>query len=106
MRSTWYPLLVNGDMSAGVISGEIQLNQMAGLSIQVNWTGTPVGNLGLTASNDGIVWSLITPSVTAINGPGDIIFNVFETMYQRMRVEYQRVSGSGFLGITVSKKGP
>ena len=106
MRSAAYILLPAGDMSKTIISPSIEISQLSIVSVQCVWTGNPVGNLILQASNMGDFYSDISPSLIAVNGPGDIIYTVSGFGYFYLQVYYQFINNSGTMKITVGKKGP
>jgi hypothetical protein len=110
MRTFNYTLVNPTAMTTDITSPTVLLNSILLLSIQASWTGAPVGTLKLQASNDlenspTQAWSDVAASSFNVNGAGDILYNLSEIGYCRMRLVYTRSSGSGTLRVTANGKG-
>lgn len=77
-------------------------------SIQLIWSGTPVGSLKLQASNDRVVptnWEDIADTAVAVNGSGSQMWNVHRIGYGWIRVFFTYTSGTGtFTGTAILKR--
>lgn len=75
-------------------------------SFQVIWTGDPTGDLTLEVSNDGTTWSTTTETFSA--EPAGTASNVVEVWsgfgYERSRIKYVNLSGSGTMTIYATVK--
>ena len=104
------PVTIGTDMSGNLASTPIRLDQHYGFTIQLAWTGTPVGNFTLEASNDnGSIepnntidnvthWTTIANSSSAAGGAAsNLMYNVNLAFYRWVRVVYTATSGSGTL---------
>lgn len=88
------------------------------VSIQVSWTGTPVGVLEVYASNDQsayplgsatpVTWSVLsfgTGVVIAIDGTQtELIINLNQFDYSWVALKYTRTSGTGTITAKVTAK--
>lgn len=95
--------------SSGVITSQpITIAQCFGFSVQIFWTGTPVGNWSLQGSDDagfiepnGTVtgvshWSTVLNSTTAAGGAaGDFVINFEGSYFRWFRVVYAATSSTG-----------
>lgn len=75
-------------------------NQVGVYTVQSIWTGAPVGNLILEATNkesatDDDYTTVHTLSVSG--GAGDLLINAYKPGYKYARVRYERTSGTGTL---------
>lgn len=99
-------LIVNGDMTADVLSQSFLVQQGWLVSIQAHWTGAPVGNLELLISNDNVIYSVYTGSVTPAGGAaGDFLWNCVACGFNYIKLNYIHTSGAGTLNATASYKG-
>lgn len=91
------------DMNADITSDPLQLYEMFGYSIQVEFTGTPTGAFKLQASSDPIYknaqvppaptnWSDITDSDYTVSAAGNYMWNVSDVMYNYVRLVYTDAS--------------
>lgn len=103
-------------------STPMQLEFMVNYCIQAIITGTPVGTIGLQASNDeGIIsypnpglaspvtsvtnWTDIANTSTAVTGAGTVMYNVQNCGYRWVRVSYTNASSSGTITVVGNGKG-
>lgn len=105
MRVNLDPLVNNQSMTSSFLSPTIQVVQGQISSIQASWTGSPVGSLQLLISNDDVVYSVYTGSVTAVSGAGNFLWNLLSCGFNYIKVQYTSTSGTGSLTITTSYKG-
>lgn len=97
-------------MAVGITSDPIWLGHIANYSLQIFFTGAPVGSFKLQLSDDlgypnaaeepnrdyGIShWTDITPSNQAILAAGDHGYNVTNAGYRWVRLVWTPTSGSG-----------
>jgi hypothetical protein len=90
----------------------MQLQFMYGYSIQVVFTGTPTGTFKLQASCDSCLiadfpnfptnWQDITDSPFTVSSAGDYVWNVFDVMYNWVRVVYTDASGGTSTAVITS----
>lgn len=94
----------NAPMNADINSGPLQLYEMFGYSIQIEWTGSPTGAFKLQASSDPIYknaqvqpvpvnWTDIADSTVTVSTSGNYMWNVFDVMYNYVRLVYTDGSG-------------
>ena len=108
MRTNEYSnLVVNGNMSANIVSVAIPLQQAFMCGIQAVYTGAPVGSLFLTVSNDGITYSKYNSSDNpqAITAAGNYYWIIPATPFNFLKLNYTVTSGTGTLNATSSYKG-
>lgn len=100
----------SADMSASLQSEPIYLGHIMHYSIQLKYTGSPVGTFKLQVSNDlGEVdaqtrlvqgravqtWTDVADSSVAVSGAGDAMWTVENIGYRWARVIYTASSGTG-----------
>lgn len=108
MREKQVRILTDASMAATVNSIGIDLQQVALGSIQVVWTGTPVGNFTIEISNDICVVGLTDPAENVVNwttytgstqaaggGSGSFMWNLCEVGYRWVRLKYTKSSSTG-----------
>lgn len=115
MRIANDPLTLSGtDMSIGITSDPIWLGHIANYSIQIVFTGTPVGSFKLQMSNDdgritqptiqtqdfGVInYTDIADSNQAISAAGNHAYTVENAGYRWVRLVYTPTSGSGTITV-------
>ncbi len=105
-------------MGASSNGAAIHVESMTGFSIMAKWTGSPVGDFTLEASNNAFtdnvnnnenpdaLWVTITGSDVAAGGTsGNQIWNVSDVYYKAVRVVYTRTSGTGTYTAAIWAKG-
>lgn len=108
MAETLYnsPIVTNGDMSGSITSTPpTDLTKTDGYSISAVWTGSPVGNIKLQVSRDGILFFDYPNSSTPVSGPGDAMWEVTTAFYKQVQLVYVFSSGSGTLNAGILGKG-
>lgn len=119
MRFNQDPIVVNGNMSANIVSETIPLDQVFGYSIQAVYTtsGTLGGVLQLECSNNhqednekNIIvpgtWSVVSSSNITLTGAGNMMWNTESVNYLWARLTYTAAGGdSGTLNATCVTKG-
>lgn len=104
-----YPMVMPSTrMNTTILGPAMQLYDMFGCSIQVTWTGVPTGTFKLQASSDPVPqgpasapltnfqpthWSDITDSPFSVTLAGDYMWNVYDVMYNWIRLVYTDTSG-------------
>lgn len=105
--------------SGSLTSQAVALSQTFGFSVQIFWTGSPVGNWSLQGSCDpGYIeangrvdgvshWSTIANSTTAAGGvAGDFVINFEGSYFRWFRAVYTATSGTGTItSATFNTKG-
>lgn len=102
-------------MNTTITSAAMQLKNMYGYSIQVVFTGTPTGTFKLQASSDPLYsgppganpaeptnWTDVTNSPYAVTAAGNYMWNVFDTMYNYVRLVYSDTSGGTSTAVLTS----
>ena len=88
-------------LNANLNSEQMPLYNIYGYSIQAVYTGTPTGTFKLQASSDPVYpaspsvvtnWTDIADSSVAVTAAGDTTWNVYNVMYNFVRLVY--VDGS------------
>ena len=111
-----YKLIVNGDMSADIVSSATNIKIQDNIGFQLVWTGTPVGSFSAQMSFDheeqnGVVvtpgnWiDIIQSTVITASGSADKgIMNLTQLTAPWIRVKYTATSGTGVLNAWVGAK--
>lgn len=117
MRTYYYPLIVNGDMSqASIVSTNLtpaaDMTSMFSYAIQIITSGNAVGILSVQGSCDqgndlttNVITNWTTVLSQALNAPDNMIANIADVSYRWVRVVYTRTSGSGNLLVQLNGKG-
>lgn len=90
------------DLSTDVESEGIFVERCTEYSIQLVFTGTPVGEFKLQGSLDGGTpsnWTDITGSEESVTEAGDILWNAQGVGYRWVRLVYTSTSGTGTLTV-------
>ena len=93
-------------MSSDIISLETNIDEAASTCVQATFTGSPVGEIKLQASNHPAVlgYTDITTSITAISGAGSYMVNSDLPAYSYVRLVYTHTSGTGTLNSFINAK--
>lgn len=121
MKCNVIETVVNGDMSANIVSDPISLDQIFGFAVQAVYTGSPVGVIKLQATCDApnrnlqisdpqavslVNWDDIASSSAAVPYANNILtWNVDRVYYRFFRLVYEATSGSGVLNVVTCVKG-
>ena len=105
MRTAEKLIIDAGDLGADLVSELVNVYYLLGFSIHFFWTGTPVGELVIQATNRSPRDSEISDSdfddlpetTISVSGEDSFLLNVDAVYYRNMRVKYNRTSGSGQL---------
>jgi hypothetical protein len=113
-----YPIIVNGDMSADIISKPSIITNLSLMSYDISWVGSsPVGVMSIQVSNtyaenvDGTVqnagsWTTVAlsspPSVSGNTGNGFI--DVSQLGAYAVRIVYTSTSGTGMMNVVFNAK--
>lgn len=111
-------LMSAGSMGASLNSDPIDVKNLIIGSLQIVFTGAPVGSIKLQASDDVYQflkqpepqpaptnWTDIADSTLAIAAAGNIMYNLSSMGYDMVRVVYTRTSGTGTMSIRMVGKG-
>jgi len=96
-----------GDMSGDITGTVSDVLFTDNIGMQATWSGTaPVGELLVQGSNDGITYTDLDFGVPiAVTGtPGNLLININQFPYSKIRVYYDRTSGSGTLNVKLTSK--
>lgn len=77
-------------------------------SLEIQWTGTPVGTLSIDGSNNGSVWYPTNSAVTNPTGAGSTdnsLVPLTNVEFRYISLKYTNSSGSGTLTVTAIAKG-
>jgi hypothetical protein len=112
------PLIVAASMAADVVSDPIDVKNIIVGSIQLTFTGSPVGSMKLQCSNDvydylkqpgiqpaAVNWTDIDTTTLSVTASGSIVYNLTSIGYDQLRVVYTRTSGTGVLNARMVGKG-
>ena len=98
----------------------LDLSYYTGYSIQVTYTGSPIGTFILEGSDDAPVpqdanfqyasfvptnWTTIAGSTVHIAGPDAVLYNYADAYYRYVRATYTPSSGSGVCTVVGNTKG-
>lgn len=120
MRVYNTPIIEAAVMDENLTSAAYNVQQLYGVAIQAVWTGTPAGTFKLQASADPATayiesqntptnWTDIANSSYAVSGAGSYMWNVFDIMYNYIRVVYTDGSSgtsTAVLTVVINAKGP
>lgn len=95
---------ISGNMIANITSLPANINEVVSYSVQAVFTGSPVGNIELQASNDGVNFTLIPESYAAVTGAGSYLINVELPAYSFVQVVYIFTSGTGSMTAIINTK--
>ena len=117
-------IVTNAVMNTTINSAPYNVQQSYGYAIQADFTGTPTGTFTLQASNDPATsympgnasntnpvtnWSVITNSSYAVTAAGNYMWNVYDVMYNWVRLVYTDTSGgtsTAVLNANINAKAP
>lgn len=116
------PVISAGNMAVTITSPYIDVQNMVLGSIQASFTGAPTGTIKLQCSNipsiyqthqplsDQIptpteVWTDVANSQAAISAAGNVMWNIADIGYEKLRVVYTATSGTGSLTVVMVGKG-
>lgn len=96
--------LKNKPMNTNFVSSPLQLTDMFGYAIQLEWSNTANGAFKLQASNDSslvsshqgtwpVNWNDIANSTVTVTTDGSVFWNVTDVMYNYVRVVFTDASG-------------
>jgi len=90
-------------MSATRTSEVIDIGNTSGHAVHAIWTGTPVGNLTVEASNDGVNFFVLATQAAG-GAASQYLLNSNGAHYQFIRVVYTFSSSTGVLNCYISSK--
>jgi hypothetical protein len=97
--------VVDGDMSADVVSPSTNILYTDRVGFQISYTGSPTGVFSVQVSNDESIWQDLTLSVAIeAAGSADNHYIDAETSARHIRLKYTRESGSGTLQVSLVAK--
>lgn len=117
-------IVTNAVMNTTINSAPYNIQQLYGYAIQAEFTGTPTGTFKLQASNDPatsynpgngqggnpvINWTDVQNSSYGVTASGNYMWNVFEVMYNWVRLVYTDTSGgtsTAVLNASINAKAP
>lgn len=106
------PILSSASAAVTQTSPAVNMNQLIYCSIQVVFTGTPVGSLKVQISDDltntpGSVvnWTDFVGSTQAISAAGSFVYTMTASGYKWIRVVYTATSGTGTVSAIYNGKG-
>lgn len=111
-------VMAAGDMATSLNSDVVDVRNLVVGSVQVDFTGAPVGTVKLQCSNDSYQflkqpepqpaptnWTDVADSAVSISAAGNIMYNLSSIGYDLLRVVYTRSSGTGTMTIRMVGKG-
>ena len=101
-----YHLIVDESMGADVTSDPVDVTYSDNVGIQLIFTGTPTGVFYVQGTIDGTNWSNLSfDSTPSASGADDThLLNMTQIPYRKIRVFYDRTSGTGTLNAHVMAK--
>lgn len=117
-------MITNAVMNTTITSPGFNVQQIYGVAIQAVFTGTPTGTFKLQGSADPATsynptfgvgqnnpqnWVDIANSSYSVSSSGNYMWNVFDIMYNYIRLVYTDSSGgtsTAVLNVTINAKGP
>jgi hypothetical protein len=89
-------------------SSQIDMLCMDTASLEVQWTGDPIGVLSIDGSNNGTVWYPTNTEITNPTGVGasdDTLTTLQWISFRYLSLSYTNASGVGTLTVTAIAKG-
>jgi hypothetical protein len=116
MKTYNYTMSFGPTLNTNINGPAMELKNMYGCAIQVVWTGTPNGVFKLQASSDPLTntttpsapgsvpthWTDIPASSYTVNAAGNYMWNVYDIMYNWVRVVYTDASGGSSTAVVTS----
>jgi hypothetical protein len=101
---------LSASMTQSLVSDAVDLRESTGFSVQLVYTGSPVGTFTLEASNDKLnatptTWVTVDNSSTAIAASGNFMINMEKSYFGWVRVKYTFTSGTGTIAVKIIAKG-
>lgn len=92
-------IFANQVIASGVVQSiKIKMPMLDNISVEIAWTGTPVGTFQVLASVSGINYNPVQVSIKPASGSADSTMASFPNQgYQFVLLQYTRTSGSGVL---------
>jgi len=94
--------ITSTSLASSMSSSEVFVERCTSYSIQIVWTGTPVGEFKLQGSLDSGAptnWTDITGSEESVSAAGDLLWNATGVGYKWVRLVFTSTSGSGTLTV-------
>lgn len=101
-----YKTVENVSMATEVISKVTDVTTVDNIGVQLTFTGTPTGSFFIEGSVNSVTWIPLsfTPAPSAIGVGDDLLFNIKQFPYPKIRVRYTPTSGTGVLNAWVFAK--
>jgi hypothetical protein len=101
-----YKLVDAESMGADITSNSVDVKYSDNIGVQLVWTGSPVGNFYVQGTIDGSTWTALDFGTIPTSGgaAGDHLLNMNNLPYQKIRVFFDRTSGTGSLTAWVMAK--
>lgn len=101
-----YKLMDAVTMAADATSNAVDVKYSDNVGIQLVWTGTPVGNFYVQGTIDDTTWTALDFGSIPTSGgaAGDHLLNMNNLPYRKIRVFFDRTSGTGALTAWVMAK--
>lgn len=113
---TWHAL-VDASMASDITSSATNILFLDNVSIQFNYTGTPVGTFDVQVSNDyeqdsqGVITNVgnwisipLNPIPTASGSADQVVIDINQISTPWLRIVYDATSGAGTLNMYISAK--
>lgn len=98
-------IITSGDMSAASITVTRSLGKNTEYSLHCVYTGSPVGTLSISGSNDNSTFTELSGTNISISSAGNTLYNFTNQNYLYYKVLYTKTSGTGSLTVTEVIKG-
>lgn len=108
--------IINGDMSGNLTSLITCIQYLDNISLQLNFTGVPVGTFQVLGSNDHyevnnqveipgtFIPITLSPAPVAAGAAGNILMNLNQLGFAYIMLTYTYTSGSGILNAFINGK--
>lgn len=97
-------IVTAGDASGDITSSVQDISAQRHLAVQVDWDGTPAGNLQLQVSNDGVSWFDQGSPVATGGAPGVAMITEQFAPWSKARLFFDWTSGAGTLNAFATVK--
>ena len=101
-----YLVLNGGDMSGDITTADTTVTNTDVVGYHLTWTGTPTGVFEVQATVNGTDWQALSlsPTPQATGAAGGTLISLNQIPYNKVRVFYDRTSGSGSLTVWIMTK--
>lgn len=91
-------------LGASFVSASTSIRYLDNVAIQMNASGTPVGDLTVEGTVDGTNWIAFSTASSLTGSSSNFLLDLNQLSFDKVRVRYTRTSGTGSVDIWVMAK--